>query len=79
MVAQQATERMIDPWHMLRSFGVPIDGPLWMFGDNKSVVTSSTIPHLVLGKHWNALSCHCMRKAIASGWLRFEHVHVLTK
>ena len=45
-----------------------------MFGDNKSVVTSSTIPHSTLGKRWNALSYHRVREAIAGGWLRFEHI-----
>ena len=48
MVARQATERMIDLRYTLRSFGVPLDGPSWMFGDNKSVVTSSTIAHSTL-------------------------------
>ena len=51
MVALQATERMNDLRCTLRLFGVPIDGPSWLFGDNKSVVTSSMIPHSVLGKH----------------------------
>ena len=45
-----------------------------MFGDNKSVVTSSAIPHSTLSKRWNALSCHRVREAIASGWLRFHHI-----
>ena len=53
---------------------VPLDGPVWMFGDNKSVVTSSTIPHSTLGKRWNALSYHRVREAIAGGWLRFKHI-----
>ena len=45
-----------------------------MFGDDKSVVTSSAIPHSALSKRWNALSCHRAREAIASGWLRFHHI-----
>eukprot|EP00977_Amphora_coffeiformis_P024646 scaffold16513_cov158-Amphora_coffeaeformis.AAC.1 len=74
MAARQATERIIDLCYTLRSFGVPLDGPAWLFGDNKSVVTSSTIPHSTLGKRWNALSYHRVREAIAGGWLRFEHI-----
>ena len=74
MVARQAVERLKDLRYTLRSFGVPLDGPAWLFGDNKSVVTSSTIPHSSLTKRWNALSYHTVREAIASGWLRFEHV-----
>ena len=45
-----------------------------MFGDNKSVATSSAIPHSRLSERWNALSHHRVREAIAGGWLRFEHV-----
>eukprot|EP00977_Amphora_coffeiformis_P023040 scaffold12128_cov105-Amphora_coffeaeformis.AAC.1 len=67
MAARQATERIIDLCYTLRSFGVPLDGPAWLFGDNKSVVTSSAIPHSTLGKRWNALSYHCVREAIAGG------------
>ena len=74
MVARQATERLIDLRYTLRSLGVPLDGPAWLFGDNKSVVTSSTIPHSTLSKRWNALSYHRVREAIAGGWLRFEHI-----
>ena len=74
MAARQATERIVDLRYTLRSFGVPLDGPSWLFGDNKSVVTSSTIPHSTLGKRWNALSYHRVREAIAGGWIRFEHI-----
>ena len=65
---------MIDTQCALRSFGVPLDGPSWMFGNNKSVVTSSTISHSTLGKHWNALSYHRVREAVAGGWVRFENI-----
>ena len=74
VVARIGCERLIDLRCALRSFGVPLDGPSWMFGDNKSVVASSTIPHSRLSKRWNALSHHRVREAIAGGWLRFEHV-----
>ena len=65
---------MIDPRHTLHSFGVPLDGPSWMYFNNKSVVTSSTIPHLMLGKGWKMLCHHCMCEAVAVGWLRFERI-----
>eukprot|EP00977_Amphora_coffeiformis_P018288 scaffold6373_cov229-Amphora_coffeaeformis.AAC.1 len=74
MAARQATERIVDLRYTLHSFSVPLDGPAWLFGDNKSVATSSTIPHSTLGKRWNALSYHHAREAIAGGWLRFEHI-----
>ena len=55
-------------------FGVPLDGPSWMFGDNQSVVTSSTIPHSKLSKRWNALSYHRVREAIAANYVRFHFI-----
>ena len=74
MVARQGVERDEDLRYTLRSFGVPLEEVAWMFGDNKAVVTSSTIPHSTLSKRWNALSYHKVREAVAWGWLRFEHI-----
>jgi hypothetical protein len=45
-----------------------------MFGDNKSVVTSSTIPHSKLKKRHNALSYHRVREAIAAKIIDFLHI-----
>ena len=55
--------------------GVPINGKSYMFGDNKSVVDSSTKPHSKLHKQHNALSFHCVREAIASDMLVFTHIN----
>jgi hypothetical protein len=74
MAARQAVEQIIDLRYTLRMFGVPIDGPSWMFGDNQSVVTSSTLPYSTLSKRWNALSYHRIREAIAAGYIRYEHI-----
>mmetsp|Transcript_20329 Transcript_20329/g.42624 ORF Transcript_20329/g.42624 Transcript_20329/m.42624 type:complete len:1867 (-) Transcript_20329:137-5737(-) len=74
MSARTAVEQIIDLRYTLRMFGVPLDGPAWLFGDNKSVVNSSTIPHSTLGKRWNALSYHRCREAVAAGFVRFEFI-----
>jgi hypothetical protein len=57
----------------LRYLGVPIEEKEFMFGDNKSVVTSSTIPQSALSKRHHALAYHTVRAAIAEGWLDFHH------
>ena len=72
VAARVATEQIIDLRYSLRMLGVPLEGLAWMFGDNQSVVTSSTIPHSTLSKRWNALSYHRVREAIAAKVLRFE-------
>ena len=47
---------------------------MYMFGDNESVVKSSTIPHSALSKRHNALSYHRVREAIAGKIIRFYHI-----
>ena len=74
MAARQAMEQIMDLCYTLRMFGVPLDGPSWLFGDNRSVVTSSTLPHSTLGKCWNALSYHRCHEAVAAGIVRFEYI-----
>jgi len=46
----------------------------YMFGDNQSVVTSVTIPHSGLNKHYNALSYHHVCKPVAAKILGFFHI-----
>ena len=58
----------------LRYLGVPVLDKSYMFGDNKSVVTSSTIPHSKLNKRHNALSYHRVREAIAAKIIDFLHI-----
>jgi len=43
-----------------------------MFGDNESVVNSSSIPHAKLHKCHTTLSFHCVCKAVASKYIGFH-------
>ena len=72
MAARQAVEQIIDIRYTLHIFGVPLDGPAWLLGDNQAVINSTTIPHSSLSKRWNALSYHRCREAVAAGIVRFE-------
>ena len=45
-----------------------------MFGDNESVVNSSSIPHAHLHKRHNTLSFHRVHEGIAAGIAEFRHV-----
>jgi hypothetical protein len=76
VAGRTATEQVIDIRHTLCMMGVPIDGPTCMFGDNKSVIASSTMPHSMLGKrHKNSmLSYHRCREAIAAGISEMFHM-----
>ena len=61
VAAKNATEQIID-----------INSKAYMFGDNKSVVTSSTVPHSLLSIRHNILSYHRVREAIAAKILVFH-------
>jgi hypothetical protein len=58
VAARTAMEQIIDLRIELRYLGVEIKGSTMMFGDNESVVNSSSIPHARLHKRHNALSFH---------------------
>ena len=74
VAARMATELAIEFRYKLRSFGVPIDGPTLMLGDNISVILNTTVPLSQLRKKHNAIAYHRVREAIAGGVLRFAKV-----
>ena len=71
VAARTATEQIMDLTDTLRYLGVPIMTKAYMFGDNKSVITSATIPQSVLNKKHNMLSDHRERESIAAKILDF--------
>ena len=66
VAAKTATEQIMDIRQTLRYLGAPIGAKSFLFGDNRSVVTSSTIPHSTLTKRHNILAFHRVREAIAA-------------
>ena len=63
--------------YKLRWFGVPIDGPVNVFGDNESVINSSQKPEATLSKKHNSIAYHKTREAVASGMIRVAYVNTL--
>ena len=74
VAARIATEQIIDLRLTLMYLGAPINDRVYMFGDNRSVVTSSTLPQSKLSKRHIALSFHRVREAVASKMLTFIHI-----
>ena len=74
VAARIATNHIIEHRTMLRYLGVPVNSKTYMFGDNKSVVDSSTTPQSKLHKRHTALSYHRVREAIAAGIVAFTHL-----
>jgi hypothetical protein len=70
-VARIAVDQIIDLRTTLRYLVVPLNEKSYMFGDNQSVVTNSTIPHSSLNKWHNALAYHQVREMIAANILGY--------
>ena len=68
--ARTATEQIMDLRYTLRMLGVPVIDS-YMFGDNQSVLTDSTVPHSQLNKRHNTLAYHRVREAIAAAVMKF--------
>ena len=67
-------EQIMDLRLTLHYLGVPIHEKSYMFGDNKSVVDSSSNPNAKLHKRHTMLSFHRVREAIAYGVCKFFHI-----
>ena len=56
--------------YKLRMMGVPIDGPSYIYGDNKSAITNSTRPESVLKKKCNSI-CYHAHISTHDNWTNF--------
>ena len=70
VAAKTATEQILDLRYTMRYLGVPIKSEAYMFGDNRSVVTSATLPHSTLSKRHNILAFH---RVIDFHWIQSEY------
>ncbi len=71
VAARTCVEQIVDLHNTLHYLGVPIHERSYMFGDNESVVNSSSVPHAKLHKRHTALSFHCVHEAVASKYVGF--------
>ena len=49
--------------------GVPIEGPIHMYGDNMSTIHNTQCPESQLKKKPNSICYHAVREAVAMGEL----------
>ena len=56
VVARNILDQIIALRTDLRYFDIPIHNRLYLFGNNKNVITFSTIPHFSLTKRYNVLA-----------------------
>ena len=74
VVAKTATKQIMDMRYTLRYLGVPIKSKSYMFCDNRSVVTSATLPYSTLSKRHNILAFHRVRECIAAKIIDFPWI-----
>jgi hypothetical protein len=74
VAGRTAVEQVMDIRNYFRYLGVEVKGKTRVFGDNESMIKSSTLPHSVLSKRHNALSYHRVREAIASDMMSLHHI-----
>jgi hypothetical protein len=67
-------DEIMDLITTIRYLGVPVYGKNYMFGDNQSVVTNSTIPHSSLNKRHNTLAYHRVREMTAAKVLSYYRI-----
>ena len=72
VASRTAVDQIIDIRTTLRYLGVPIRDKSYMFGNNKSVVTSSTIPNSTISKRHHLASYHRVREAIPAKFISFH-------
>ena len=68
VAAKTATEQIMDIRQTMRYLGTTKS---FLFGDNRSVVTSATLPHSTLTKRHNIFAFHRVREAIAAKLMAF--------
>ena len=64
-------QNIMDIKQTLRYLGAPIGAKSFLFGDNRSVVTSATLPHSTSTKRHNILAFHRDREAVAAKFMAF--------
>ena len=53
--------------YKLRMMGVPLTGPVYVYGDNMSVIYNTSQPESTLKKKINPICYHAVRESVASG------------
>jgi hypothetical protein len=60
--------------YKIRMMGIPLSGPTYIYGDNKSQVTNSSRPESTLKKKCNSICYHAIRESVAMGETLLTHI-----
>jgi hypothetical protein len=74
VVMKHAIETLRGPLYKIRMMGVPLSGPTYVYGDNKSQVTNSSRLELTLKKKCNSICYHAIRESVAMDETLLMHI-----
>ena len=75
IAARTCIDQIIDLRTSLHYLGVAVRDTSYVFGDNKTMCDSSTIPHAKLHKCHNAPSFHCIGEAVTAKYVAIYHLN----
>ena len=75
MAMHQAAEYLFGLRYKLRMFGIPVDEPVFIYGDNQSVLVNASAPESTLKNKGQSISFHCICKGCATDAWRMTYIH----
>ena len=72
---KQCYEYLRELCFKLRMMGILVDGPSFVYGDNKLVLVNSSVPESVLRKKSNSIAYNYVREGSASDEWRVAYVN----
>ena len=67
-------EKLKGLWYKLQMMGVPLNGPSYVYGYNKSAITNSSKLESILKKKCNSICYHASCKSVVMGKTSFAHI-----
>ena len=74
VVMKHGTKKLWGLRYKCRMMGIPLSGPSYVYGDNKSAITNSTRPESTLKKKSNSIFYHAICESVAMGESLLTHV-----
>jgi hypothetical protein len=74
IAGQTCLDEAIAMCYELQILGAPLEGPVWIFGDNKSMIDSSLEPSGRIAKQHLILLWHCLREKAAMKIVHCMHI-----
>ena len=61
--------------YKLRMMGIPVSNPVFIYGDNQSVLWNTTLPDSTLKKNSNSIAYHFFREVVAQDEWRTVYIN----